>query len=83
VYSKLGHRRRLSGIAPFQDFMAHGRLQAAITTVDIVLPLSIFLFFYLFVTDMKSEIYHCEITNLYRDVNVSDNVARRKKDTTK
>lgn len=42
VYSKLG-QRRLSGIAPFQDFMAHGRLQAAITAVDIVLPLSLFI----------------------------------------
>jgi len=42
VRSKLG-QRRLSGIAPFQDFMAHGRLQAAITAVDIVLPLSLFI----------------------------------------
>jgi len=64
VYSKLGQRRRLSGIAPFQDFMAHGRQQAAITTVDIVLTLSLFLFFYLFAADMKSEIHHCEITHL-------------------
>jgi len=39
---KLG-QRWLSGIAPFQDFMAHGRLQAAITVVDIVLPLSLFI----------------------------------------
>jgi hypothetical protein len=41
MYSKLG--QRLSGIAPLQDFMAHGRLPAAITIVDIALPLSLFI----------------------------------------
>lgn len=58
MYLKLG-QRRLSGIAPFQDFMAHGRLQAAITVVDIVLPLSFFLslFLCLFVTHIKSKMY--------------------------
>jgi len=63
VYSKLG-QRRLSGIAPFQDFMAHGRLQAAITAADIVLPLSLFLFFYFFEANTNSEIYHWEITHI-------------------
>lgn len=52
MYLKLG--QRLSGIAPFQDFMAHGRLQAAITIVDIVLPRSLFIFSF-FVTDKKKK----------------------------
>jgi len=46
--------RALSGL------YGSGRLLAAIAAVNIVLPLPS-LFLYLFVTDMESEIYHCEI----------------------
>lgn len=43
--------------------MAHGRLQAAITAVDIVLPLSLFIPLSL-CDRYENEIHHCEITHL-------------------